>query len=289
MRLEKVANSHFHKHSGVGVGFFRPRDPASGRRESILTMFVNHPQDVERGVFIRKAFRDFKWIDAGMGELIKVSLRAEDIASSGIKECCFKNECPTLPGRAGCTERETCLRKINMTRPNPKNQPEEQTRKRKAVVIDGPTAEQMAARQESSAAVMAARDRMECRAHTKGRCVNGANCTAKHTTPCSEILCNSRVSIGSKASVTNLTYGYCRLHDEAGIACPYKDCIWSETALQEPPQMTDDEAAAAAKMWDEANEAAKASAAAAAEPEKGDAGTAEGDVDMGNGDDPDLT
>ena len=54
-------------------------------------MFVNHPQDVERGAFIRKAFRDFKWIDAGMGELIKVSLRAEDIATSGIKECCFKN------------------------------------------------------------------------------------------------------------------------------------------------------------------------------------------------------
>ena len=136
MRLEKVANSHFHKHGGVGVGFFRPRDPASGRRESILTMFVNHPQDVERGTFIRKAFRDFKWIDAGMGELIKVSLRAEDIAASGIKECCFKNECPTLQGRTGCTERETCLRKINMTRPNPKNEPEERTRKRKAVVID---------------------------------------------------------------------------------------------------------------------------------------------------------
>ena len=56
MRLEKVANSHFHKHGGVGVGFFRPRDPASGRRESILTMFVNHPQDVERGAFFAKRF-----------------------------------------------------------------------------------------------------------------------------------------------------------------------------------------------------------------------------------------
>ena len=53
--------------------------------------------------------------------------------------------------------------------------------------------------------------------------------------------------------------------------------------------MTDDEAAAAAKMWDEANEAADESAAAAAEPEKGVAGTAEGDVDMVTGDDPDLT
>ena len=49
----------------------------------------------------------------------------EDIASSGIKECCFKNECPTLQGRAGCTERETCLRKINMTRPNPRNEPQD--------------------------------------------------------------------------------------------------------------------------------------------------------------------
>ena len=252
-------------------------------------MFVNHPQDVERGAFIRKAFRDFKWIDAGMGELIKVSLRAEDIASSGIKECCFKNECPTLQGRAGCTERETCLRKINMTRPNPKNEPQDRTRKRKANVYDGPTPEQMAARQESSAAAMAARDKAECRAHMKGRCVNGDKCTAKHTTPCSEILCNSRVPIGSKASITNLTYGYCKLHDEAKIPCPYKDCVWSETPLQDPPQMTDDEAAAAADMWDEANAEAEKSAAAAEEAEKEAAETAEEDVEMGTGDDPDLT
>ena len=174
------------------------------------------------------------------------------------------------------------MRKINMTRPNPKNEPEERTRKRKAIVIDGPTAEQMAARQESSAAVMAARDRMECRAHTKGRCVNGAKCTAKHTTPCSEILCNSKVPIGSKASVTNLSYGYCKLHDEAKIPCPYKDCIWAEPALQEPPQMTDEEATKAAEMWDEAHGAANASAAAA---EAGE-GAEDDDMDTGDGADP---
>ena len=183
------------------------------------------------------------------------------------------------------------MRKINMTRPNPKNEPEERTRKRKAIVIDGPTAEQMAARQESSAAVMAARDRMECRTHTKGRCVNGANCTAKHTTPCSEILCNSKVPIGSKASITNLSYGHCKLHDEAKIACPYKNCLWAETALQVPPDMTDDEVDAAARahdeMWDQANAAAETSAAAAAEAEKEAAETAEEDVDMGTGDDTD--
>ena len=49
------------------------------------------------------------------------------------------------------------------------------------------------------------------------------------------------------------------------------------------------EAAAAAEMWDEANDAAKASAAAAVEAEKEAAGTDEGDVNMGTGDDPDLT
>ena len=96
-------------------------------------------------------------------------------------------------------------------------------------------------------------------------------------------MCNSRVAIGSQASVTNLTYGYCRLHDEAKIPCPYKDCIWSETELQESLQMTDDEAAAAAKEWDEANKAAEESAAAAAEPEEGVAETAEGDDDMVTG------
>ena len=96
MRLERVANSHFYKHGGMGVGFFRPRDAASGRRESILTMFINHPHDIERGAFIRRAFQDFKWIDAGLGELIKVSLRMEDISVSGVKECCFRDECPTL-------------------------------------------------------------------------------------------------------------------------------------------------------------------------------------------------
>ena len=135
---------------------------------------------------------------------------------------------------------------------------------------------------------MAARDKLECRAHTKGRCVNGARCTAKHTTPCSEILCNSRVPIGSKASITNLSYGYCKLHDEAKIECPYKNCIWAETALQVAPDMTDDEVEAAARahdeMWDQANTAAVTSAEAGAEAEEEAAETAEEDVDMGTGD-----
>ena len=115
--------------------------------------------------------------------------------------------------------------------------------------------------------------------------------SAKHSTPCSEILCNSRVPIGSKASITNLSYGYCKLHDEAKIECPYKDCIWAETALHEAPTMTDDEVDAAARtydeMWDQANAAAVKSAEAGAEAEKEAAETAEDDVDMGAGDDTD--
>ena len=113
------------------------------------------------------------------------------------------------------------MRKINMTKPNPKNEPKDQTRKRKVDAPDGPTPEQMAARQESSAAAMAARSNLECHAHTRGRCINGDKCTAKHTTPCSETLCNSRVPIGSVATITNLTYGYCKLHDEKQMDCPY--------------------------------------------------------------------
>ena len=132
---------------------------------------------------------------------------------------------------------------------------------------------------------------MECRAHTKGRCVNGAKCTAKHTTPCSEILCNSKVPIGSKASITNLSYGYCKLHDEAKIECPYKDCIWAKPALQHDPTMTEADVDAAAReydeQWAEANAAAVKSAEAGAEAEKEAAETAEDDVDMGAGDDTD--
>ena len=42
----------------------------------------------------------------------------------------------------------------NMTKPNPKNEPKDQTRKRKVDALGGPTPEQMAARQENSAAAM---------------------------------------------------------------------------------------------------------------------------------------
>ena len=53
-----------------------------------------------------------------------------------------------------------------VTKPNPKNEPRDQTRKRKVDALGGPTPEQMAARQESSAAAMAARNNLECRAHS---------------------------------------------------------------------------------------------------------------------------
>ena len=65
---------HFRKFNAHNVGFFHPRDAETGRRESILSVFANHPEDVTREQFVRTAFLDFKYIEAGLGDLVKVSL-----------------------------------------------------------------------------------------------------------------------------------------------------------------------------------------------------------------------
>ena len=71
---------------------------------------------------------------------------------------------------------------------------------------------------------------------------------------------------------TSHKYG---LHVQNRVLAPIR-------ALQEPPQMTDEEATKAAEMWDEAHGAANASAAAAEAEE----GAEDEDMDTGDGADP---
>ena len=55
---------------------------------------------VTREVFIRTAFADFKWIEAGLGDLVKVTLDNSQTLLAGIKDCCFRTTCPKkLQGR----------------------------------------------------------------------------------------------------------------------------------------------------------------------------------------------
>ena len=67
------------------------------------------------------------------------------------------------------------------------------------------------------------------------------------------------------------------------MECPYKDCVWAATALQEAPTMTDAEAEDAARMWDQANAAAVESAKAGAEAATGAAEATEDNMDMDTG------
>ena len=78
-----------------------------------------------------------------------------------------------------------------------------------------------------------ARVATQCRAHTRGRCINGSTCTSPHLTPAAEIMCNSTVKPGEKASIKNATYGFCRLSVEAKIPCPYKGCLHVSNPSQE--------------------------------------------------------
>ena len=220
-RLRAIVIAHFRKFNGQGIGFFHPRDPDTGRRESILSVFVNHPVEVTRAQFIRTAFSDFKYFEAGLGELVKVSMDTDQTQLAGTKNCCFRSECPTLPGRDGCSAREITMRKHNRTARIPKGQ----HGKRRADALSGPTPEQLEGRKKVKEAMMGERVITECRAHTRGRCINGDKCSAPHITPAAEIMCNSTVQPGTKASLKNTSYGFCRLSVEANIPCPYKGCL----------------------------------------------------------------
>ena len=126
---------------------------------------------------------------------------------------------------------------------------------------------------------MKARSERECRSHLKGRCINGEKCTAKHTTPCSEILCNSRVPVGSVANFTNLTYGFCRLHDEAQMECPYMNCVHATQPPEDDPTMTEAEVEAAVLAHDEMQ--AEADAKAEKEAAEGTEAAARAEMDTG--------
>ena len=95
----------------------------------------------------------------------------------------------------------------------------------------------------------------QCRAHTRGRCIHGSKCTAPHITPAAEIMCNSTVQPGVKASINNTTYGFCRLSVEAKIPCPYKGCLHVSNPSQEADP-DPNEAAATQMQAEMANEIA---------------------------------
>ena len=63
----------------------------------------------------------------------------------------------------------------------------------------------------------------ECRSHARRRCIHGDKYTALHVLPDAEIMCNSTVMPGQRASINNKSYGFCRLH-EAKIPCLCKGC-----------------------------------------------------------------
>jgi hypothetical protein len=250
-RLRAIVHMHFRKFNGQSIGFFHPRDAETGRRESILSVFVNHPVDVTRAQFIRTAFSDFKYFEAGLGDLVKVSMDTDQTQLAGTKNCCFRSECPSLPGREGCSAREITMRRHNRTAYVPRNQPG----KRKADALGGPTPEQLEERKKVREAMQGERVITQCRAHTRGRCINGSKCSAPHITPAAEIMCNSTVQPGAKASFKNMTYGFCRLSVEAKIPCPYKGCLH----ISDPPQEADqdsNEAAATQMQAEMANEIA---------------------------------
>ena len=241
-RLRAIVLMHFRKFNAQNVGFFHPRDAETGRRESILSVFANHPEDVTREQFVRTAFSDFKYIEAGLGDLVKVSLDTAQTRLAGTKNCCFRTVCPSLPGREGCSIREILMRKHNLTTSTPKNEPG----KRKVAALDGPTPEQMEERKKVKETMKDERVTTQCRAHTRGRCIHGSKCMAPHITPAAEIMCNSTVQPGVKASINNTTYGFCRLSVEAKIPCPYKGCLH----VSNPSQETgfDSDGAVAAQM-----------------------------------------
>ena len=59
-------------------------------------------------------------------------------------------------------------------------------------------------------------------------------------------MCNSTVQPGTKASLKNTSYGFCRLSVEAKIPCPYKGCLH----ISDPPKEADQDSneAAASQM-----------------------------------------
>ena len=217
-RLRDHFRQHFKKYDAHNVGFHKHRDEHSGRFVQGLTGFVNHPANVSRGDFITTAFQELKYINAGMGELVKLTLDHDDIVKAKIQKCCFRTACPKTNG-GKCDVWIQTMRKHGLM--TSQHSSDHARGKRKME----PTEQQKDFRAREMSAIRAKRPPPQCRAHIRGRCTNGSSCTQPHTTDPATILCNSMVSAADKGvSATNKSYGYCALHLK-NLPCPYKDCI----------------------------------------------------------------
>ena len=87
------------------------------------------------------------------------------------------------------------------------------------------TSQQEEYRVSQMSAIKARRIESQCRAHVRGRCINGSACKHPHTTDPATITCNSMVTAADKGvSAFNRSYGFCAFHQK-NMACPYKDCV----------------------------------------------------------------
>ena len=244
-RLRDHFRHHFKSYNAHNVGFHKHRDEQSGRFVQGLTGFVNHPTNVGRGEFIATAFQDLKYVNAGMGELVKLTLDHEDTVKAKIQKCCFRAACPKTNGGRCDVWIQTMRRHGLMT----SQQPSDRARGKRKME---PTEQQIDFRAQESSAIRAKRPPPQCRAHTRGRCVNGSACTQPHTKDPATILCNSMVSAADKGvSANNKSYGYCALRMK-NLPCPYKDCIHTLTiASPESEQKAESEGEPATAQMEE--------------------------------------
>ena len=217
-RLRDLLRHHFLGHSAHNVGFHKHRDERSGRNAQGLIGFVNHPVTVSRAEFIATAFQDLKYVNAGMGELVKLTLDHDYTVKASIMKCCFRAVCLKQQG-GKCEAWVQMMRRHGLF--NQPAGPYLARGKRKFEL----TSQQEEYRVSQTSAIKAMRLEKECRAHTRGRCVNGSACRAPHITDPATILCNSIVTPADKGvSSFNRSYGFCALHQKQ-MACPYKDCV----------------------------------------------------------------
>ena len=176
-RLRDHLRNHFLGHGAHNVGFHKHRDERSGRSAQGLVGFVNHPVTVSRAEFITTTFQDLKYVDAGMGELVKLTLDHDDTVKACIMKCCFRAVCPKQRG-GKC---DVWIQTMRLRGLMP-NQPSDSARgKRKMEVTD----QQEAYRASQMSATKARRIDPQCRAHVRGRCVNGSACKhPRHHGPC---------------------------------------------------------------------------------------------------------
>ena len=100
--------------------------------------------------------------------------------------------------------------------------------------MEDPTQEQMERRKKERDDIKARRTQFQCRAHLKGRCINGGSCQHPHSTDPAEIVCNSMVTAADRGlSINNKTYGYCHLFN-AKMECPYNRGWYGDFDIAEP-------------------------------------------------------